>query len=1154
MESTKFNSKVEKGLTLPQIIGISLGVFVVCLAIVLGLSLAVSKKTKWTPPAKRNGWAPAYSPPESSRITPTQKTACLPGSMGYSGLVTCEQQSDCDNCVEKPQGHPMACVTVTGQNQMLTPESLNSKTQDPTLFHPVEIDLFRPSAGTCSGRGTADADGNCSCESGYTHANQDKTNCDVKQLTVDKPGSVCLPAYANKCDPYTSKTVLSNQGDGSQWSCECKNPGSGLFAQNVEGGTCDVVLACGNNIPQMNAPPGTAAVPMQFLTYDPSETNQEERWKMREVFPNRLTSWDNTQYDSCQVALQSSTVSVDDKRNKGDFTYTVYDRNDLSDPTCKLAVLQSNKCTAMMMRGASASAGDGTEVAYVVRGSGRPGDVEKTRVWPPFPPPVQFGLQHCPDGWNGSGTPSNPCKSPSGQFQVSFFDESGDWNGQYTSLQDMRNVGYSADNETSPPPDAKSCTGDKDCANPSVCHKNVCVYPCTNGECASGDTCTDGLCYSPTCTYEVGLKNTLGVLPWKTVNSDCTSVPQCAENPDTSFYLSSLNYDENSVTGYPPGSNLDCTVNMGTTKDVPTCTCSNCRGCEPCCCGNTNSESTCVACDADTSCTVTGTNCVNGVCCAAGTDSASCQTCESDAECQVSGTTCIKGVCCASAPPKCKACTTVSDCNSGEMCQDNVCCKNRFQGNIQCATDSSPWECGQTKCSTHTDCTGKQNVCGKTGTCCNKSAAATCASATGFRPSAWKGSRDGPPVDENGLPSFFKPAFGTTMESWGAACSCDGWVTTSNGSRVPLLPAYTLPGGREDPSSWWQCVIDPCWSEESQLSRYNPLTQKCECAGGFENQNAETGVGSFSTTMDWEATGQVPTCVRDPCNPSGSRSTLLKGCGAGGGTCDPADSGENVAATCKNNKCYVITTNTCTGPTDVVSCEGSMVGGDTTKNITTCVKTQSGTTKPTCDTSKSCTTDTDCINQGSEVCLNGNCCVTGDKYRCAVLDLSRQNVTCSTDSDCSLGTCLTQFGGPENPGICSGGCVCPSSLGENTECTQDSDCNAGQCITNVGESTGLCIGMYQAKTDANPLQRTCIGPCAFNPCQNGGTCSVGADGKALCSCPPCFKGGINDPYCVEQKQGYGNYCTSDSDCCEGVCRHAFWIFGSKECRNPHWYN
>ena len=1134
----------------------------------------VSSGQAFSPPSKRTGWSPSSSIPGSSRISPTEETACLPGSLGYSGLVNCTQQSDCDKCIEKPQGEPMECVTVTGGNQMLQPESLNSSSKDATLFEPVTVDLYRPASGTCSGRGAADSKGDCTCESGYTHAKQDKTNCDVQQLIVSKPGSVCLPGYANKCDSYTSKTVLSNEGngDGPQWSCECKYPGSGIFAQNVEGGTCDVVLACGNNVPQMNAPPGSAAVPMQFLTYDSTEVDENNRWKLREVFPNRLTSWDQTNVENCQVALQSSTVSVNDNRGKEDFTYTVYDRHDLADPTCKLSVLQSNKCTAMVMRGESASAGDGTEVAYVVRGSGRAGDPEKTRAWPPFPPLVQLGLQRCPDNWTGSGTTSDPCTSPTKQFKVSFFDDNGDWNGKYTSLRDMRNVGYSAENESSPPPDAKNCKSDNDCSKPSVCHKNVCVSPCVNGSCESGDQCTNGLCYTPTCEG-VGLKKTLGSIPWNTVNKDCSGVPQCGENPDVSFYLNSLNYDKNSVTGYPLqtefGGSIDCTSNMGTKADVPTCECTNCRDCEPCCCDQMSStDPTCLSCDVDTPCAVPGTMCNNGICCVPDKNadkSSICQSCSSTEDCKVQGTYCINGVCCTGASPTCKTCTSASDCQSGEVCQNNVCCKHRFSGDISCTVEASPWECTTATCTANKDCKGKQNVC-VNGKCCNKSAQAECASATGYRYSPWKGSRDGPVLNDKELPSFYKPELGTTMESWGAACTCDGWITTSNGSRAPLIPAYTLPGGREDPASWWQCVIDPCWSEESQLSRYNSETQKCECVGGLKSESSKNGVAVFSTIMDWEATGQTPTCVKDPCNPAGSRSTLLKGCGAGGGTCDPNLGGENVAATCVNNKCYAITTNSCKGLDDVNSCLRNMVGTATAKNITKCVKTFESTEPPVCNNSIACTTDSDCFADTTGIfnkCINGNCCETKDKYRCAVLDLSRENVTCSKNTDCALGTCLTHFGGSNEQGICSGGCVCPSSVSSSVDsgssnstvsCTKNSECNAGRCVIETGKSTGICIGMNQTKTDANPLQSVCIGPCAFNPCQNGGTCSVGSKGEAVCSCGPCYKGGENDPFCVEQKQGIGNYCSTDADCCEGVCRHAFWFFGSKKCRQPHWWN
>lgn len=324
---------------------------------------------------------------------------CLPGTDQFSSLRACNTQDDCATCSETPT----SCVVVGGDTSVV----------DGVLAQPVTVTLppVTSQPGPCSGHGVFTGDececdgewdgaGNCTSDVCYSGA-----RCEVPEFSVHTPGQFCLPSYLGQCDPFTSDTVLSASSTGSTtWSCRCKQSMAGVYTQRVEGGSCDLQIACG-------APVGVTA---QVNT----GTLDSPVFEPGTVYPNRLTSYMDASTGSEPCVYETSVNPAGDVvRAPG------------QDPTCTPR-MYSNKCTV--------STGGGN--TQVIRGSGMPGDPEVKRVSPPFLSPVPPGLNRCPDGWSGSGTAGDPCVSPSDPSVThALFTDSGEWAGpDVTSMAELR--------------------------------------------------------------------------------------------------------------------------------------------------------------------------------------------------------------------------------------------------------------------------------------------------------------------------------------------------------------------------------------------------------------------------------------------------------------------------------------------------------------------------------------------------------------------------------------------------------------------------------------------------------------------------------------------------------------------------------------------
>ncbi len=330
------------------------------------------------------------------------KQNCLPPETPV--LKECSQQTDCNSCIED-----LACINVAGTGDTVV--------EGRTLENPIQVSYPITSPLECSGHGKKDSHGNCVCDGHHTSTGEctdlvcyKGDNCQIAYFSVGEAGQYCLPSYMNKCDPTTSDTVLTKDG----WTCECKEQYAGILTQDVEGGNCSTQLACGGNQIQVDV----HGNPIEYQVYN-GLSQGEPMFQKEYVIPNRLTSYDTANQVSC-------VVPVEKKKVDGPKPYSAYEVSATADPTCR-PILQNNKCTVN-----SADRG----MTQVIRGSNLPGDAFQERVSPGYFAPVPPGLQRCPDGFLGKGTPSDPCVS--GKNRVSFYDENGDWNGEITNLSELK--------------------------------------------------------------------------------------------------------------------------------------------------------------------------------------------------------------------------------------------------------------------------------------------------------------------------------------------------------------------------------------------------------------------------------------------------------------------------------------------------------------------------------------------------------------------------------------------------------------------------------------------------------------------------------------------------------------------------------------------
>lgn len=974
---------------------IAIAVLCVLGAVIITLAFLplMTKSSSYVAPKKRTSWAPPFDPGNLPSTTPSNPVVCLPGTLGYNGLVTCTRQTDCASCIDNKT---LECVTINNTNNQIVDS--NTKTLNP----PVPVHLYKKANGICSGRGTQmpctdpGAPENCNdywcdCGKDYTSANNDPTNCDVQVLQVTEPGSYCLPSYVNACDPFTSETVLSNVGNGSEWFCECKYPQ--LFAQNNEGSNCSVPIACGAQEPQYVGPNVVKVMSYESNSQFPDSSciavngSTNTQWKLCDSYPNQLVSSDGSHTVACTVPTVSNQVTIDTKiPNDKNYHYQEIKVSPLADPNCHIQPF-TNTCTVQTAFDKNSN----LLATQVLRGTGLKNDPVLTRLWPPYPDILPIGMQACPDNWSGDGTEANPCDDKQG-FKIAYLDTYNQWSGKYLSLQDLRNQGYSKDS-------AVTCAVDGDCTSPQICAPaGVCVTPCTGGECTDGSTCKNGVCTTVTddscnisiSTPAIGIPGTLGSIAWKTVNTGCASSPQCLEQ--SNFNLQNVKRDWNTtndnifpVTADNIGNSL-CAINV----QAPSCTCNialqkiQCKKDTDPACNPSVSPKTCsVPSDCPSNVCDNGqcsTSCKNNVCLLV---PAFPNTCSVPSDCF--SKVCDNGQCST-------ACTEDSQCNvnQGEFCKENVC----TAGLCGCGVDGCSY------------------------TCSDPPTTQLCTAATGYQISQYEGALDGPIVTDDG-------------SALGGMCACNGFITNEKGQHVPLVSGALL-----DPSLAWTCVPDPCFVSGSN-SYYNPDTKQCVCG-----QDA-SGASYYS----WNTNNGVPTCQRDPCNPNGQTSTIQVSCSS-----DEQCSSD--LTTCgADNLCYIWTGKACDIKSGTQDCIEGISGGQSVQclqaNDSNYYCAVQDSTRPKCSQTSDCALGI--CNKRTSLCTGG--CICGGNTDSYQTDANPLHSACTDPcvfSPCGAnGTC--QSNATDGTYTCN--CNKPEWSGDSCELRNclptTSSCTSGdQCCSN----------------------------------------------------------------------------------------------------------
>lgn len=349
-----------------------------------------------------------------------------------------------------------------------------------------------------------------------------------------------------------------------------------------------------------------------------------------------------------------------------------------------------------------------------------------------------------------------------------------------------------------------------------------------------------------------------------------------------------------------------------------------------------------------------------------------------------------------------------------------------------------------------------------------------CEGVSGTRVKDWDGYRDGPLVNEQGLP-WFKAGTGQTF---GGQCSCEGVAyrgteATTGVSALKMVPSFYNVLG--DKQSWWNCVQDTCASP-SRPHAYLDTTSdnwqrypRCVC-------NTEPSTGPpFKTSMSFADTGNMPTCIDDPCNPDGFHTTSDIDC----------VTNTDCGGICYANKCHY-----------------------------------------PLSSSQACTSDADCIRLGIGASTTATCAMLpGAKNKvCLYQDKDREaaGTTCMTNEDCSYGVCTAYNTlGTSSTGKCSGGCACsktsiqqpdnsnPVGFTCRSRCDEVSPCfNGGKCSINwKGEQV-----------------------CECPPCYTGSRCEVSGNGSRLGE--HCVYGRKAD----EENRGIGVCCDPNTECSDDICK------------------
>lgn len=187
---------------------------------------------------------------------------------------------------------------------------------------------------------------------------------------------------------------------------------------------------------------------------------------------------------------------------------------------------------------------------------------------------------------------------------------------------------------------------------------------------------------------------------------------------------------------------------------------------------------------------------------------------------------------------------------------------------------------------------------------------------------------------------------------------------------------------------------------------------------------------------------------------------------------------------------------------------------------------------------------TTCIDDFSSCSTNADCSrCTGDA-----------TISCSTDDDCiGNGTCGVA---PEQPITCGVWCHCGFCDDDpDSPCFDDSDCTGGatcqvgsasvsanapqQQANDCGSQAAFICGLEDKELCHDSFQGTCSGQ-SFRACSNDSTCAANNAGVCVTEFKPCFESeisrtGVASPlgsYCQSDPDNESQ-CTTNADCADG---------------------
>jgi hypothetical protein len=320
-----------------------------------------------------------------------------------------------------------------------------------------------------------------------------------------------------------------------------------------------------------------------------------------------------------------------------------------------------------------------------------------------------------------------------------------------------------------------------------------------------------------------------------------------------------------------------------------------------------------------------------------------------------------------------------------------------------------------------------------------------CEGVAGSRAMTWNGNRDGPLVDEKGNPWF--AIAGTTEQAqatFGGQCACDGVAYRGRGD-VPLreVPQYLT----KNKEAWWQCGADTC-STESNPGGYlqDGTTPYPKCVCNQPDPDAKVAP-PFKTEISYAPQNELPTCVKDPCNPSGFKTTSSVKC---------TDTSQ-CSGVCYSNRChYPRSGETCISDESCTTYNGARIQGK-------CVPVSVLDPKSTSSSKE---------------------CVYEDKDRASL------NSFCTYSSDCNYGECVA-YSGSSATGVCSGGCACSP----DTVQQPDNSSPLGYTCLNKCFVTPCVEGHTEAPCSVDPV--TGVQTCKCKPCYSGKYCELSSDSARL---------------------------------------------------------